>query len=97
MRGYISARAVEPETLVWTLMREVGRPIIDRSGLTGRFDLDLTFLPDTGPMTINGVPLNADAPSLMTAVREQLGLRLESDRAPVEVILIDGVSLPTDN
>jgi uncharacterized protein (TIGR03435 family) len=97
MRGHISAREIVMETVVWTLMREVGRPVIDRTGLTGRYDLDLTFLPDSGPMTINGTAINADAPSLTTAVREQLGLRMETGRAPVDVVIIDRVSAPTEN
>jgi uncharacterized protein (TIGR03435 family) len=85
------------EAFVWIVMREVARPVINRTGLTGRYDLDLTFLPDSGPMTINGNAINADAPSLTTAVREQLGLRLESGRAPVDVVVIDRVSPPTEN
>ena len=62
--------------------------------LDGVFDVDLTYSPDNrsspGP-----VPLNA--PSLPTAVREQLGLRLESTRAPVEVLVIDAVTPPSEN
>jgi uncharacterized protein (TIGR03435 family) len=48
------------------------------TALTGPYDIDLNFLPDTGPMMFNGQAINADAPSLQTAVREQLGLKLDS-------------------
>jgi uncharacterized protein (TIGR03435 family) len=97
MRGFISARDIVLETFAFLLMRELQRPVVDRTQLTGRYDLDLTFLPDSGPMMINGTAINADAPSLTTAVREQLGLKLDSTRAPVDVIVIDRVSAPTEN
>jgi uncharacterized protein (TIGR03435 family) len=97
MRGFISARDVVMETFAFLLMRELQRPVVDRTQLTARYDLDLMFLPDSGPMVLNGTAINADAPSLTTAVREQLGLRLETDRALLDVVAIDRVSLPTDN
>jgi len=97
MRGFISARDIVLETFAFLLMRELQRPVVDRTQLTGRYDLDLNFLPDSGPMVINGTAINADAPSLTTAVREQLGLKLDSTRAPVDVIVIDRVNAPTGN
>ena len=97
MRGYISARDIVLEAFVSLLTRELQRPVDDRTQLTGRYDIDLSYLPDSGPMTINGQPINADAPSLQTAVREQLGLRLDSTRAPVDVVVIDRVSPPSEN
>jgi len=97
MRGFISARDIQIESFAFVLMRELQRPVIDRTGLNGRYDLDLSFLPDSGPMMINGTAINADAPSLTTAVREQLGLRLDSTRAPTDVIVIDRVAAPTEN
>ena len=95
--GFFSMRAVPMVTFVTYLSRQVRRPIVDRTGLSALYDIDLSFLPDTGPMMFNGAPLNADAPALSTAVREQLGLRLESGRAPVDVVVIERVSVPTDN
>jgi uncharacterized protein (TIGR03435 family) len=95
--GFFSLRGIPMATFVTYLSRQVKRPIIDRTGLTGLYDIDLSFLPDSGPMMLNGTPLNADAPSLQTAIREQLGLRLDSARAPVEIIVIDRVNPPTDN
>ena len=97
MRGFVSARDIPLETFCYLLMGELGRPVIDRTDLTARYDIDLTYLPDTGPMTINGTAINADAPPLTTAVREQLGLKLDSTRAPVDVIVIDRVNAPTEN
>jgi uncharacterized protein (TIGR03435 family) len=76
------------------------RIVIDRTGLEGNFDIDLTFTPDRmpqGPPPPGAPQLNIDpnGPSLFTALQEQLGLKLESDRAPVEVLVIDHVERPT--
>jgi uncharacterized protein (TIGR03435 family) len=65
--------------------------------LNGSYDFDLSYLPDSGPMTINGQAVNADAPPLSTALREQLGLRLDGTHGPVEVVVIDRVAAPTEN
>jgi uncharacterized protein (TIGR03435 family) len=95
VRGFVTVRDTPVDGLADILMREVRRPVVDRTGLDGHYDIDLNFLPDSGPMTINGVAINADAPSLTTAVREQLGLRLDSARGPVDVVVIDRVTAPT--
>ena len=68
-----------------------GRPVVDRTGLQGPYDLELTYIPDSA------VAAASNAPSLLTALREQLGLRLESTRAPVDVVVIDGVQPPSEN
>jgi uncharacterized protein (TIGR03435 family) len=96
-RGYLSLRAAPMSTFVTHLSNQVGRPIVDQTGLTSVYDIDLLFLPDTGPMMMNGTAINGDAPALTTAIREQLGLRMVTDRAPVDVIVIDRVSAPTEN
>jgi uncharacterized protein (TIGR03435 family) len=95
--GFFSLRAVPMMTFVTNLSRQIKRPIIDRTKLASRYDIDLHFLPDTGPMQFNGQAINADAPSLRTAIREQLGLRLDDGRAPLDVIVIDRVNQPTAN
>jgi uncharacterized protein (TIGR03435 family) len=95
--GFFSMRAVPMVSFITHLSRQIKRPIVDRTKLNGVYDIDLSFLPDTGPMMFNGTALNADAPSLQTAVREQLGMRLESGRAPVDVVVIDRVTPPTEN
>jgi len=76
------------------------RIVIDRTGLKGSFDIDLTFTPERmpqGPPPPGAPPLTIDpnGPSLFTALQEQLGLKLESERAPVEVLVIDHVERPT--
>jgi uncharacterized protein (TIGR03435 family) len=67
------------------------RPVLDRTGLTGEFDLALEFAP------LDAVAGDSSAPSLFTAVQEQLGLRLESARVPAEVIVIDRAERPSEN
>lgn len=95
--GFFSMRAVPLVSFVTSLSRQSRRTIIDRTKLSAVYDIDLYFLPDAGPLMVNGNAINADAPSLQTAVREQLGLRLESGRAQVDVVVIDRVSAPTEN
>ena len=72
------------------------RPVVDRTGLAGFFDFDLRYAPPA-----RGTPLPDtsadDRPSIFTAVQEQLGLRLDATRGPVEVLVIDRVDMPTDN
>jgi uncharacterized protein (TIGR03435 family) len=84
----------------------VQRVVVDRTGLEGNWDLELTYTPDPrlqaappGP-SAPGVPLPAvdpDYPSLFIALEEQLGLKLEPSRGRVEVLMIDSVAPPTEN
>jgi uncharacterized protein (TIGR03435 family) len=74
--------------LVRALTRTAERPVVDATGLTGSFDLELKWTPD-----IAASP--SDGGSLFTTVQEQLGLRLEPRRAPISVLVIDSVERPT--
>jgi len=91
--GYMSMRGVSMEQVATIFSRILHRPVIDVTKLTGPFDVDLAFMPD--PPTPG--PVSPDAPSLFTAVQEQLGLKLEPQRVPTEVIVIDRVERPTAN
>jgi uncharacterized protein (TIGR03435 family) len=81
----------------------VARPVIDKTGFAGTFDADLAFLPDQatsgspnpGPGLLP--PPDPAAVTIFTAIQEQLGLKLESDKGPVEVLVIDSVQRPTEN
>jgi uncharacterized protein (TIGR03435 family) len=79
------------------------RPVIDRTGLQGRWDFTLTWTPDESQFRSVGArvpPPPADGsgpPTLFTAVQEQLGLRLESTTGPADVIVIDRVEKPSEN
>jgi uncharacterized protein (TIGR03435 family) len=84
-----------------------GRRVVDRTGLTGGFDLALQFdsrpIPGVGPG--GGLPLSpqaaepaaTDTVSIFTALEEQLGLKLEAQTGPAEVLVIDHVERPTPN
>ena len=71
------------------------RHVVDETGLTGRYDVTLTYTPDAvvlDPATRAEFPaIDPDGPSLCTALREQLGLRLQSRRGPVDVLLVEQV------
>lgn len=96
--GGISGRKLPIDRLVATLSQFVGRRIVDNTSLTGTFDFDLKWTPDQlpgggrGPVPI--APFDADGPSLFTAMQEQLGLKLEASRGPVDVLVIDGAEKP---
>jgi len=81
------------------LAGRTGRMVVDRSGLTGRWDFTLTFAVDRSllPPGADAPPPDPDAPSLFTAIQEQLGLKLESTKAPVDVLVIDSVEHSTDD
>jgi uncharacterized protein (TIGR03435 family) len=79
------------------------RPVVDRTGLQGRYDFTLTWTPDETQFSGLGVrvppPSNEPnaPPGLFTAFEEQLGLKLDSTRAPAEVLVVDRVEKPTEN
>jgi len=68
------------------------RPVVDRTALEGRYDFTLTWTPDDSQFGGRGAP-----PGLFTAIQEQLGLKLESTKAPVDVLVIDHLEKPTAN
>ncbi len=80
------------------ISNQVGRAVVDRTGLTGSWDFELTFAaePPRGPLPpgVELPPVDPDAPNLFTAVQEQLGLKLESTKGPVDVLVIERVERP---
>ena len=88
-----------------TLSQFVQRIVVDRTGLAGNYDLDLTYTPDrsfqggpAGPPPPGAPalpPVDPNGPSIFTALQEQLGLKLESERGQVEVMVVDSVDRPT--
>jgi uncharacterized protein (TIGR03435 family) len=75
----------------------VGRPVIDRTGLEGRFDVEYSFAPPRPQNPAQGAPAPEAPPILLVALEEQLGLKLEAQRAQVPVLIIDSVERPTEN
>lgn len=88
----MTGRRVELRDLTFQLVMTTQHPVIDRTGLVGQYDFDLEF-----------APLDSDAlassagPSLFTAVQEQLGLKLENVKAPLEGLVIDRAERPSEN
>jgi uncharacterized protein (TIGR03435 family) len=75
------------------------RPVVDQTGLSGRYDFDLKWLPDETQFDFKG-PWdggNSDWPDLSTALQQQLGIKLEATRGAVNVFIIDSVERPTGN
>jgi uncharacterized protein (TIGR03435 family) len=104
-RGSITARSTTFANLATALSRLLGRPVIDQTQLSGNYEFKLHFdrssvgLPFSGPRPDSDATAQPDAtePSIFTAVQEQLGLKLESTKGPVEVLVIDRVEKPSKN
>lgn len=95
--GMFTGQGIAVSGLVDVLSREVHRTVIDKTGLTGKYDLKLKFTPDEGPAPmLNGAP-DTSAPSIFTALEEQLGLKLQPAKGPVTTLVIDHVEQPSEN
>lgn len=96
------AFSTDMKTLTDLLTRQLTRPVLDKTGLTGLYDFNFEWMPDTTstPMTDspNAVPLpGIPGASLFTALQQQLGLKLEPGKSPIEMIVIDHVERPSGN
>jgi uncharacterized protein (TIGR03435 family) len=97
--GSVTGSGIRLPQLATMLAGVAGRLVQDKSGLSGAFDIELSWTPDTGgARPLDGAPgppaADTGGTSLFTAVQEQLGLKLESMRAPVDVTVIDRVERP---
>src|SRR5687768_7930017 len=100
--GVMCGRAVTMAQFTQGLSGVYQRPVVDMTGLEGRFDFNLLFTPDTpgGPGVAFGNSCGAptgDRPALSTAMQEQLGIRIRAGEAPVEVLVIESAERPTEN
>jgi uncharacterized protein (TIGR03435 family) len=118
--GQLSGEGVPVSFLAETLSRQLGRVVLDRTGLKGNYDFDLKWTPDPSQgrgMGMGGPPMgpggpggpgspggpgmppppDSNGPTIFTAVQEQLGLKLESQKGPVDVIVIDHIEKPSEN
>ena len=84
--GRMTGHAAELGPLVRDLYDWTGRPVVDRTGLTGRFDFTLNWAPEGST--------DAAAASIFTALQEQLGLKLEATTGPIDVLVVDAVERP---
>jgi uncharacterized protein (TIGR03435 family) len=100
--GRIMAGSIPLSNFASMLSNILNRPVYDRTNLTGNFDIQLEYTPDQMPQLPPGATLppgltmpSPDGPSLNTALVEQLGLKLDATRGPVDVLVIDSVEPPT--
>ena len=96
--GTITATALSMATLAGNLTRFAGRSVVDETGLARYYDYELRWTPDQLPEARPGEPApvtDPNGPSLQTALQEQLGLRLESRRVPMKVVVIDRAVVPS--
>jgi uncharacterized protein (TIGR03435 family) len=100
-RGRLTGTQVSAEMLAKVLSDQLGRSVQDQTRLKGVFDFKLEWEPEASSTRPDGVPAPAGlptGPSLFIAMQEQLGLKLEARKGPVEVLVIDRVeSAPTEN
>jgi len=96
-----SGNGITMDMLAQFLGQAVDRTVADRTGLNGKFDFTLEFAPELGPGSQAGSSLGASdpavAPGIFSALQEQLGLKLEAQKAPLDVLVIDHVEEPSSN
>ena len=97
----MSHGATMEQLTVALLSRIVDRPVIDKTGLAGRYDFQIEFeyVPDSGGGDTGAAqpPAGPDAPSIFEVLQAKLGLKLEPGKGPSEILVIDRVERPTEN
>jgi uncharacterized protein (TIGR03435 family) len=96
-RGTMKASRMKMPTLAENLSYQVGRTIVDKTGLTGEYDMELTWTPEerANATTDNGT--GDTPPAIFEALKEQLGLKLSADKAPVPTVVVDAIVKPEEN
>ncbi len=101
--GSISGGAMQMPQFIQILSRQLGRTVVDNTGLTGLFDVELNYTPDRTPPQGTLPPgvvlpqIDPDGPTIFTAIQEQLGLRLESTTQPGDMLTIERIEKPSEN
>ena len=111
-RGNMEAVGMDESRIVLQISNIVGRTVVDKTGLKGLYDVKLQWTPDppaggnapggpSGPGGPGGPeagpPIDSNGPSIFTAIQEQLGLKLDATKGPVDVIVVDSVQKPSEN
>ncbi|HJT87554.1 MAG TPA: TIGR03435 family protein, partial [Bryobacteraceae bacterium] len=102
--GGVSGNHMQIGAFADLLSRLTRRVVLDKTGLTGTYDFDLTYTPDPGQFLLPPPPgapplpnIDPNGPSLFTALQEQLGLKLQPQKGPVEMMVIDHIEHPSEN
>ena len=98
----LHARFVPMDYFAWRLGQLLDRPVVDMTGLKGGYDFELAYTRDLPPGfpengLINGEPPDTSGPSIFEALQKQLGLKLERQKGPVEILVVDHAEKPTEN
>lgn len=106
-RGQINAQGVTMTAFAQMLSQQLGRTVLDKTELKGEYDISLEFSPEPGqgggpfggpPPSPDSLPATGSSgPTIFTALQEQVGLKLDSAKGPVEIIVIDHVEKPSEN
>jgi len=106
-RGDLTVAGVGLTQFADVLSRQIGQIVVDKTGLKSEYDFTLKWTPDEGhgamfrgaggPPSDGAPPPDAAGPSIFTALQEQLGLKLESQKGPVDVLVIDHLEKPSEN
>jgi uncharacterized protein (TIGR03435 family) len=89
--GKLMGHDLRLSQLAYALSYESHRTVVDKTGLTGKYDIALTWSPEDAPAS------DSSAPSIFTSLQEQLGLKLQSAKGPVETLVVDHVEMPSEN
>jgi uncharacterized protein (TIGR03435 family) len=93
--GHTSGRELTTANLADALAFFIQAFVVDKTNLTGKYDIDLEWTPE--PALMQSTPPEPAGPSIFTALQEQLGLKLESAKGPVKTLVIDHIERPSDN
>ena len=104
-RGELTAQGIGMEQVAHLLTQQTGRTVVDNTGLKGNYDFALHWTPDQSAPAFNGpsgggpdsTTSSESGPSIFTAIQEQLGLKLEPQKGPVEILVVDHVEKPSEN
>jgi uncharacterized protein (TIGR03435 family) len=94
-RGHIIGQQATLSSLLFMFTDFSGRPVVDKTGLTARYDFNLQWTPDEHPG--EPAPSDTSGPGLFTALEEQFGLKLEPATGPVKIVIVDHIEKPSEN
>ena len=106
--GQLTGQGIPIAKMADVLSQLLHRTVVDKTGLMGKYDITLKWTPEEGlgpavpgpggaPQRAESAPPPDSGPSIFTAIQEQLGLKLESTKGPVETLVIDHVETPSEN
>ena len=100
---HLTGVSIPIANMIPMLSRLLGRTVLDKTGLTAKFDITMDWTPDEGqamqlpPDVPKPAASDTPGPSIFTALQEQLGLKLESQKGPVEICTIERIEKPSEN